>query len=69
MGEPFTIRARCGAVLGSVKVQCRPESTIDEVLDRILRCQGASTSAPDVVSSTIHEERWTWFLLPAIIFA
>lgn len=50
MGEPFTVQARCGAVVGSVSVQCTPESTVDEVLDRMLRCQGASTSAPDVVS-------------------
>ena len=55
MGEPFTVQARCGAVLGSVSVQCRSESTVDEVIERMLRCQGASTSAPDVVSLSIHQ--------------
>ena len=53
MGEPFTVLARCGAVLGSVNVQCQPENTVDEFLERVLRCQGASTSAPDVVRSPI----------------
>ena len=50
MGEPFRVQARCGTVLGNVSVQCRPDSTVDEVLERMLRCQGASTSAPDMVS-------------------
>ncbi len=48
--EPFTVQARCGAVLGNVSVDCCAETTVDEVIDRMLRSQGASTSTPDVVS-------------------
>lgn len=55
MEELFTVQARCGAVLGSVSVQCSPESTVDEVLERMLRGQGASTSAPDVVSFSVKQ--------------
>ena len=53
MEDHFTVQARCGAVLGIVSVQCSPESTVDEVLERVLRCQGASTSAPDVVRFSV----------------
>ena len=50
MEELFTVQARCGAVLGNVSVLCCAENTVDEVIDRMLRSQGVSTSTPDVVS-------------------
>ena len=62
MEDTFAIQARCGSVIGSVSVKCRPHDTIDELIERLVRSQGASTSAPDVVSLTAHSSKRSLFL-------
>lgn len=67
MEDALTIRARCGAALGSISVQCGPDSTVEEMLDRLLRSHGASTSAPDVVRLASRVQQMTPMLLCIIL--